>query len=106
MPQIEPGASGVTQITIVDVEPGKGDEALALMRERARFMKDQDGFVSVSLHRSRDGRRIVNYVQWESAEKLSAAHHAPEFRDKWPKMSEVVGEAEPQLFEVVETFQK
>jgi hypothetical protein len=32
------------------------------MTERGRFMARQPGFISVSLHRSLDGRRIVNYI--------------------------------------------
>jgi len=53
----------VTQITVIDAEPGKQAEALSLMAERAKFMAQQPGFVSISLHRSLDGRRIINYVQ-------------------------------------------
>jgi heme-degrading monooxygenase HmoA len=36
------------------------------MTERARFMASQPGFISVSVHRSLDGRSIVNYIQWQS----------------------------------------
>jgi heme-degrading monooxygenase HmoA len=78
MPQIQIGNQPVTQITIIEAEPEKQDEALAIMTERARFMARQPGFVSISLHRSLDGRRIVNYVQWESPELLRAAHQSPE----------------------------
>jgi len=53
----------VTQITVIEPEPGKQAEALLLMTERARFMARQPGFISVSVHRSLDGRRIVNYIQ-------------------------------------------
>jgi Antibiotic biosynthesis monooxygenase len=40
------------------------------MTERARFMARQPGFISVSVHRSLDGRRIVNYIQWQSRDLL------------------------------------
>jgi heme-degrading monooxygenase HmoA len=43
-----------------------GGLALSLMTERARFMASQPGFISVSVHRSLDGRSIVNYIQWQS----------------------------------------
>ena len=66
MPQIKTEKQPVTQITFVEAEPDKQHEALALMRERARFMARQPGFVSVSLHRSLDGRCIVNYIQWQN----------------------------------------
>jgi len=30
------------------------------------------GFVSASIHRSTDGTRVFNYLQWETAEHLAA----------------------------------
>ena len=65
MPQIQIGKQPITQITIIEAEPEKQAEALSIMTERARFMARQPGCISISLHRSLDGRRIVNYVQWE-----------------------------------------
>ena len=73
---------------------------LSLMIERARFMARQPGFISISLHRSKDGRRIVNYVQWQSRELLQSAHHSPEFRAEWRHFDELTREIEPQLYEV------
>ena len=67
MPHIETDNQPVTQITVIEPEPGKQAEALALMTERARFMARQPGFISVSLHRSLDGRRIVNYTSGRAA---------------------------------------
>ena len=55
----------VTQITIVEPESGKEDEALSLMTERAHFMARQPGFISISLHRSLDRKCIVNYIRWQ-----------------------------------------
>ena len=91
----------VTQITTVKLPPDKQQEVLNLMIERARFMATQPGFVSVNLHRSKDGSHVINYIQWTNAEKLSAAHHAPEFRRKWPRFGEIAEEIEPCLYDVV-----
>src|SRR6266404_7810810 len=66
MPHIQKGNQTVTQITVIESEPERQQEALSLMAERARFMARQPGFVSISLHRSLDGRRIVNYIQWQN----------------------------------------
>ena len=79
-----------TQINVVKLPADNQDEVVKLMIERARFMATQPGFVSVNLHRSKDGSPLVNYVQWTSAEKLAAAHHAPEFRNQWPRFGELV----------------
>ena len=100
MPQIRAEAQPVTQITVVEAEPGKQDEALQLMRERAQFMARQPGFVSISLHRSLDGRRIVNYVQWQDRELLRSAHRSPEFRKEWRAFDAMTDDIDPHLYEV------
>ena len=92
MPQIAESNGLVTQITTVSVPSDKQDEALRVMKERARFMAKQPGF--------------VNYVQWESREQLEAAHHSPEFRDKWPEFGKLVEDAEPALYDVVMVEEK
>lgn len=103
MPEIRKDDGIVTQITTVKMDPENQSEVLKLMTERARFMATQPGFVSVSLHRSSDGSHVVNYVQWTSRDKLTAAHHNPEFRNKWPRFGELVEDVEPCLYEVVLT---
>ena len=103
MAEIQENSGIVTQITTVKLPPDNQDEIIQLMTERARFMAKQPGFVSVNLHRSKDGTHIVNYVQWTNAEKLAAAHHSPEFRKKWPRFGELAKEIEPCLYDVVYT---
>ena len=101
MPDIRENNGLVTQITTAKLPPDNQEEVLRLMIERSRFMATQPGFVSVTLHRSQDGSHVVNYIQWTSAEKLSAAHHSPEFRKKWPRFGELAEEIEPCLYDVV-----
>ena len=100
MPDSPRDFRGVTQITCIEPQPGKQGEALALMAERADFMARQPGFVSITLHRSLDGRRIVNYVQWESRELLHAAHQAPEFRKEWSRFDGLTDGIDPHLYEI------
>jgi heme-degrading monooxygenase HmoA len=100
MPHIHIENQPVTQITLIESEPDKQAEALSLMHERARFMARQRGFVSISLHRSLDGRRIVNYIQWETRELLRSAHESPEFRKEWSRFDQVTDEIDPDLYKV------
>jgi heme-degrading monooxygenase HmoA len=100
MPEIRPNSDVVTQITTVKVPADNQAEVLHLMEQRAKFMRTQPGFVSVSLHRSEDGTHVINYVQWKNREQLAAAHHSPEFRKKWPRFGELIREAEPCLYNV------
>jgi quinol monooxygenase YgiN len=99
MPHIRTESQPVTQITLIESEPKKQAEALSLMHERARFMARQPGFVSISLHRSLDGRRIVNYIQWENRELLRSAHASPDFRKEWAHFDQVTDEIDPNLYE-------
>ena len=80
MSEIGKSDDNCTQITTVKLTPDNQDEVLNLMQERARFMASQPGFISVNLHRSKDGIHVVNYIQWQNAEQLAAAHQSPEFR--------------------------
>jgi heme-degrading monooxygenase HmoA len=104
MPHIQTGKQPVTQITIIEAEPDKQDEALSLMAERARFMARQPGFVSISLHRSLDGKRIVNYVQWQDSELLRSAHQSPEFRKEWRHLDQLTEDIDPHLYEVAQVL--
>jgi heme-degrading monooxygenase HmoA len=103
MPEIDKSKDICTQITTVKLPPGHQQEVLNLMIERARFMATQPGFVSINLHRSRDGSHLVNYIQWTNPEKLKAAHQSPEFREKWPQFGELAEEIDPGLYEIVHT---
>ncbi len=98
--RIQTGNQPVTQITVIEPEPGKQAESLALMTERAHFMAGQPGFISISLHRSLDGKRIINYIQWQSRELLHAAHQSPEFRKEWTKFDQLTDEIDPHMYEV------
>ena len=104
MPRIQTGNQPVTQITVIEAEPEQQREALSLMAERARFMARQPGFVSISLHRSLDGRRIVNYVQWQNRELLQTAHKSPDFRKEWRKFDELTDQIDPHLYEVADVL--
>ena len=104
MPHIHIGQRPITQITIAESEPNKQDEALSLMTERAQFMARQPGFISISLHRSLDGRRIVNYVQWQNRDLLHAAHQSPEFRKEWRRFDQVADDIDPHLYEVAQVL--
>src|SRR5438132_11520571 len=104
MPHIQTGNQMVTQLTVIEAEPEKQQQALSLMAERARFMARQPGFVSISLHRSLDGRRIVNYVQWQNRELLQSAHNAPDFRKAWRQFDDLTDQIDPHLYEVAEVL--
>jgi quinol monooxygenase YgiN len=54
----------VVQIDVVTVEPGGAEALLAQLSDEATAAVSRPGFVSASLHRSKDGTRVANYAQW------------------------------------------
>ena len=94
----------ITQITFIEPSPGQQDEALELMCARAEFMARQPGFVSIRLHRSLDGKRIVNYVQWQNRELLHSAHASPEFRKEWTRFDHLTDQIDPHLYEITRSL--
>jgi heme-degrading monooxygenase HmoA len=100
MPHIQADNQPVTQITIIESEPGKQAEVLSVMSKRAKFMSRQPGFISISLHRSLDGRRVINYIQWQDRDRLREAHQSPEFRREWGHFDQLTDEIDPHLYEV------
>jgi heme-degrading monooxygenase HmoA len=101
MPGIRVGGSVVTHITAINVDPIHQSELLQVLRERARFMISQPGFISISLHRGAGGRHVVNYVQWEDKKQLDAAHRAPEFRSLSGRVSALVQDIDSDFYKVV-----
>ena len=95
----------ITQITFIEPSPGQQDEALAVMAERAAFMSRQPGFVSIRLHRSLDGKRIVNYIQWKDLQSLHSAHASPEFRKEWTRFDHLTDHIDPHLYEMTHSIQ-
>ena len=81
MPAIEPGARNVlinVFTTTPDQQPA-GLEALAALGQRVGDGA-VPGLISSSVHRATDGTRIVNYVQWRSAEDMQRMLGSPEFQ--------------------------
>jgi hypothetical protein len=75
------------------------------MTDRARFMARQPGFISISLHRSLDRRRIVNYIQRQSRDLLQPAHKLPAFRKEWGQFDQLADEIDPLLYEVAHVME-
>ncbi len=62
----------MTLVNVFTVEPEHQQELIDVLADATAVMLQIDGFISANLHRSRDGRRVVNYVQWRSAKHFEA----------------------------------
>jgi len=81
MAEIVSGASYATFINTFRCQPSSQDEVVRINVEiLEEVASTYPGFISAAVHRSRDGTRVFNYLQWESAEHLAAMQRSPEFR--------------------------
>jgi quinol monooxygenase YgiN len=78
-PQINAAANLTTLINVFSVAPEQRDQLVALLKEGTdAWISKVPGFVSSSLHVSRDGRRVVIYGQWRDADGITAMRQRPE----------------------------
>jgi heme-degrading monooxygenase HmoA len=63
----------LAEIDIFPVEPDRQRSLIDnLIEDIKTVFKPQPGFVAAAVHRSRDGLRVVNYVQWNSQNDYEA----------------------------------
>jgi heme-degrading monooxygenase HmoA len=97
---IRAGAELVTLINVFSVAPDRQQElADVLIEATEHTMRHLPGFISASIHKSFDGRRVINYAQWQSREAFEAMLRHPDAR---PHMTRAAALAsfEPILCEV------
>lgn len=102
MPSIDRNATFVTQINHIKVEPKNQDALVQRMTEQIdEVAVKQPGFISSTIHKSRDGHHVVNYVQWESTDLLDAFHKTPEFQAHFQTYKDYVLEAGPVVYDII-----
>ncbi|HET7170839.1 MAG TPA: antibiotic biosynthesis monooxygenase family protein [Gaiellales bacterium] len=81
MPTIRPDSDYATFINTFRCQPENQDEVVEINVEIVEQVASTfPGFISASIHRSTDGTRVFNYLQWESGEHLAAMQRSAEFQ--------------------------
>lgn len=79
MSTIEKDRKILTLINIFTVAPEKQHELVALLLDATqKTMRHLPGFISANIHRSLDGKKVVNYAQWASMADFEAMRKNPE----------------------------
>jgi quinol monooxygenase YgiN len=79
MSTIETGGTVLTFINVFTIEPDQQDRLVTLLAEAAnQTMRHLPGYVSANIHRSLDGKRVINYAQWRSMADFQAMRKNPE----------------------------
>jgi quinol monooxygenase YgiN len=91
----------VTLINTFTVRPEKQARLIEVLDEATeQVMRHQSGFISASIHKSLDGKRVANYAQWTSKEDLEAMLADPDCREHMAKAAAMAERFEPVLYSV------
>jgi quinol monooxygenase YgiN len=104
MTVIAKNAQVVTFINVFTVAPADQERLIELLTNvTERSVRHARGFISSSLHRSRDGTRVTMYAQWQTMADYEAMRKDPA---PTPFLREALTFAtfEPGIYDVVETF--
>ena len=78
MSTIKKGNSVLTLINVFTVPPQDQEKLVALLVEATeQTMRHLPGFVSANIHRSLDGKQVVNYAQWSTLADFEAMRNNP-----------------------------
>jgi hypothetical protein len=72
MPNIQSGRGVVTHINVFTVPREKQQQLVDSLLETVKAAREVPGWISASIHKSYDGTKVVNYVQFESHEAAQA----------------------------------
>ena len=106
MSTIEKGSKILTLINVFTVAPEKQQELVALLIDATQgTMKHLPGFISANIHRSLDGKRVVNYAQWESKADFEAMQKNPKAAPHM-QAAAALAQFDPILCEVSDAMSK
>ncbi len=99
---IDAQAAVLTLINVYEVAPERQAELLAALSEATESsIRHQSGFISVCLHGSFDGTKVVNYAQWASKEHLDAFLGRPETQEQLKRFAAIARSVAPSPCKVV-----
>lgn len=98
---IDPQSAHLTLINVYEVEPQKqGALVKALSESTENMIRHQPGFVSVCIHSSLDGKKVVNYAQWASKEHFEGFMDRPETQEQLRQFAGLAKSVAPSLYKV------
>jgi quinol monooxygenase YgiN len=100
-PFIVEGTSPLTLIVVFTCEPHEQDELVRYLISIAQEHSVNDGFISCTIHRSLDGTRLAEYIQWRDQGALSAMAAKPSSQAHFARVKPRTSSA---MYDVVKTF--
>jgi heme-degrading monooxygenase HmoA len=98
---IAPGDDVLTLINTFTCPDVRQPELVAVLEKAiAETFAELDGFISASVHASLDRTRVVNYMQWRSAQDFDRAELQPSVQKHLTEIMTIAESADPRLFRV------
>ena len=79
---IDRDADVATVIVLMTIDPADQQALVALAEAAQPIFARQPGFVAAALHRSGDGTRVVQYLQWRSLADSQACMESPDWQGR------------------------
>jgi len=90
-----------TGINFVSVQPKNMTKLIELFTEYGNnILRMKPGFISVNIHKSWDGKQLINYVQWESPDGLQELFDDTDSKQFFDERKKIA-ESRWDLFKVV-----
>ena len=103
MPSIEARTDVVTHVNVFTVAPERQQALVDSLIETVKAAREMPGWLSASVHRSYDGSKVINYVQFASHDAAQAVlrHLA---KGGYLQRNTSLGTVSPGQYEVVYTL--
>lgn len=96
-----------TVISLYSVIPERQTELVEKLITYLQVMQQQHGFVSASLHKSLDGEKVANYMQWETSEDYEAFSNNNGIQGQFKHQDLLMfGEIDTHVYEIVASQSK
>jgi len=89
----------VTIINVFETRPEHQQELIEQWTDFADSVKGEPGMIGTSLHKSKDGTRVINYAQWRSEEDLN--RFLTKYRTQMEVRRQLAQRVDPHLYDVV-----
>jgi quinol monooxygenase YgiN len=88
--EIHTGSKIAVLISVFSVQPENEQKLIELFEEgTSSLFSKQPGYISSSIHRGNDSKRLVLYGQWESQQYIDAFRKKPEIGQYFQKVKEL-----------------
>ena len=88
--EIHTGNKITVLVSVFTVQPDNEQKLLELIKEGTlSIFSKQPGYISCSVHRESDAKRLVLYGQWESPQYIDAFRQKPEIGEYFQKIREL-----------------